>query len=116
MSDDIQTAPPEAGNADMLMAEFNTRLFAELGFDKMPAEEQKSAEEKLAKLVNDRIINLLLIYLPEGKVAELDKIIEGGDQSKVTEFLSANISGVEEKIANELMEVRSEIIAKVKNG
>ncbi|MCX6812842.1 MAG: hypothetical protein NTW79_04495 [Candidatus Berkelbacteria bacterium] len=103
-------------NVENVLQEFQNQLFVELGFDKFSPEEKVAVEEKLAKLVNDRLINLILIYLPEEGVAELDEKISAGNQEEIAKFLGDNIPGAAEKIANELLEIRSEIIEKMKNG
>lgn len=101
---------------DLVLDQFKTQLLSELSFDKLSPEDQTVMEEKLGKLVNDRIINLVLIYLPEEKVAEFDQIITGGNEEVIVKYLSDNIPGISDKIANELMEIRQEIINKLKNG
>lgn len=95
-----------------VLEEYKKRLLSELGADGWSEEEKKEIEGKIATLVNDRVLNLLLIYLPEEKVAELDKIIEVGDQESTAKYLAENIPGAGEKIANELMEIRNDIIKK----
>ncbi|TSC94517.1 MAG: hypothetical protein Athens101428_266 [Candidatus Berkelbacteria bacterium Athens1014_28] len=116
----VVVSPPvtDAGVSDQqlqsVLDDYKNQLLSELGADSWTAEEKKEVEEKIATLVNDRVLNLLLIYLPEDKIADLDKVIETDDQEAIAKYLSENIPDVGEKIANELMEIRSDIINKFK--
>ena len=113
---DDSTLQNDERNLESVLDQFRTQLFLELGIDKMSDADKTAMEEKLAKLVNDRIINLVLIYLPEEKVAEFDQIISAGDQNAIAQYLTTAIPGITDKIANELMQIREELIEKLKNG
>lgn len=119
MSDTINQDDTTLQNDDRglesVLDQFKDQLFLELGADKLSDADKIVMEEKLKKLINDRIINLVLIYLPEEKVAELDQIITAGDENAIAEYITMNIPGITDKIANELMQIREELIEKLKN-
>lgn len=115
INQDDATLQDDDRGLESVLDQFKAQLFLELGLSNLSDTEKAAMEQKLAKLVNDRIINLVLIYLPEDKVAELDQIITGGDENAIAEYITKNIPGITDKIANELMQIREELIHKLKN-
>jgi len=92
---------------------FKKRLLTELGADKMSEEDRIKTEEGLENLVNARIVNLLMIYVPEEKAEELNKIVKEEDQEKMLKFINDNIPGFGDKAAVELMKLREELLGKL---
>lgn len=95
---------------------YKGRLMEELGFANLASVEKEGIEQKLESLINSRIINLILLYLPEDKVADFEKIVEGENQEDIYKFVSENIPDMQDKILQELMNIRDELLDKVKKN
>jgi len=93
-----------------LMAEFDAKLMAELGIDKLSEEEQKGAREDIESLINTRIINLAMIYVPEEKVEEFKNVAEKEDPTQLSIFLQQVVPNWNDKVLSELMQIRDELL------
>lgn len=94
---------------------FIDTLLSDMGVGDLPEEERVEFVEKIGELVNKRIINLVLVYLPEDKEEEFNRLAEGEDQGKLFDFILTAVPGIEEKISNELVAIRSDLVAMKKN-
>ncbi|MFA7244397.1 MAG: hypothetical protein WC080_03870 [Patescibacteria group bacterium] len=100
---------------------YKERLMEDLGFGKnsgISDVEREQVEKKMEELVNARILNVIMLYLPEGKVAEFSEIAQKADAAEINDFVKANIPGYEDKILKELMDIKDELLRKapVKDG
>ena len=84
MADDITNT-----NDDMRI--FRRKLMDDLQLVNLSPEQQKEYEEKIDRLVDNRIKALILIYLPQEKVEELHGLWEGGKEEEIQQFLEKNI-------------------------
>lgn len=101
-------------DSEKLLKQYKAKIAADFGIDKLPGEEKKKAEDKIDTLVNSRIVNLILIYLPEDKVEEFGKLLEE-DPEKASQFAYENISGFSDKLLDELTKIREELASKLKD-
>ena len=95
---------------------YKAKLFVDLGLGDAKEEERDKVLDKIEQLVNSRLINLIMIYLPEEKVSEFNQLVQKdsftGDE--INKFLHDNIPAFDDKLINELSEIRVELIKKVK--
>lgn len=103
-------SPDDIEDPEKMLTMFKDRLMEDLNLADSTPEEKKEIEEKIGKLVNDRILNLIMMYLPEDKVAELDKMIGQKSQDEVMQFIMASVPGIQDKIAEELFEIRNDLL------
>lgn len=101
---------------EKILQVFKDRLIEDLNLDETSPEQRKEIENKISKLVNDRILNLILIYLPEEKVAELDSIIGQKSQDEVIKYIVETVPGIQEKIAEELFEIRNDLMEMLRDN
>lgn len=101
--------------ADMLEI-YRNKLLIDLGLTNIGEEEKKQTLEKIGELTDNRLINLIMIYLPEEKVEEFTQLIEKEKFSgeEISDFLYSNIPAFGDKIINELSEIRKELLEKSK--
>lgn len=92
---------------------FKDKLIGELGLGEANDEEKALVKEKIDTLVNDRILNLMLLYIPKEKAEELADKAEAGDEAKFFKFLNENIPGWGDKVFDELYRIRNEILGKL---
>jgi len=113
-----QNNKPVADNSDIsdTIKVYKDRLMEELGFADLGAVEKEEVEQKIESLVNSRIINLILLYLPDDQVADFEKVLEGKNQEEIDEFVAKKIHGMQDKVLQELMNIRDELLAKVKTN
>lgn len=95
---------------------FKKKLMQDLQLHTLPENEQKEFEDKLEKLVNDRIMNLILIYLPPEKVEEFAKIIEKQNQEEILDYIKKNIPDFGDKVVEELINIREDMITRVRKA
>ena len=100
---------------DILNA-FKDKLIEELGLSEANNEEKALVKEKIDTLVNDRILNLMLLYIPKEKAEELADKAEAGDEADFFKFLSENIPGWGDKVFDELYRIRNEILGKLEES
>lgn len=100
----------EIEDPEKILSQFKDRLMEDLNLDNPSPEQKKQIEDKISQLVNDRILNLIMMYLPEDKVAELDKMIGQKSQDEVMQFIMASVPGIQDKIAEELFEIRNDLL------
>lgn len=93
---------------------YKKQLFEEIGLSKLPPDKKKEYEEKLENIVNTRIINLIMIYLPEENVAEFGKLVDEGDQKKIMEFTYSHIPSFEDKVFAEMVKIKEELLERLK--
>lgn len=95
---------------------YKAKLFVDLGLGDAKEEERDKVLNKIEQLVNSRLINLIMIYLPEEKTSEFNQLVQKdnftGDE--INQFLRDNIPAFDDKIINELSEIRVELIKKIK--
>ncbi|MCX6808623.1 MAG: hypothetical protein NTW50_03070 [Candidatus Berkelbacteria bacterium] len=101
-------APIDEEMADLSL--FRDRLIQDLGMEDISAERKKVFADKLEQLVNDRILNLIILYLPPEKVAGFADVMESGDVAKSMEYASSNIPSFSDKIIEELAQIRTELL------
>lgn len=94
---------------------YKARLIEDLGFKDLPDIEKKQIEEKIDTLVNQRILNLLLLYIPKEKAGELADKAESGDEAEFYKFVAENIPGWSDKVFKELMLIKDEVLGKTDN-
>ncbi len=95
---------------------FKKKLMQDLQLHTLPEQEQKEFEEKIEKLVNDRIMNLILIYLPPEKVEEFAKIIGKQDQEEILKYIDQNIPAFGDKVVEEMVNIREDLITRVRKA
>jgi hypothetical protein len=95
---------------------FKKKLMQDLQLHTLPENEQKEFEEKIEKLVNDRIMNLILIYLPPEKVEEFAKIIGKDDQQEILDYINKNIPDFGDKVVEEMVNIREDLITRVRKA
>lgn len=100
---------------EKILQVFKDRLIEDLNLEETSPEQRKEIEDKISKLVNDRILNLILIHLPEDKVAELDSMIGQKSQDEVIKYIMESVPGIQEKIAEELFEIRNDLLEMLRN-
>lgn len=113
--DNKKLTTDEKENIDDIIILYQQKIIEELGLDKLSEKEREEAEVKIAELVNKRVTNIILAYLPEEKADDFKKLIEEKKVDETVEFLSKTIPDIEIKIVNDLMLLRKELISKVAN-
>lgn len=94
---------------------YKDRLMEDLGFGKdsgITDVEREQTEKKMGELVDTRILNLIMLYMPEDKVREFGQIAEQQDQTAINDFVQKNIPGYEDKVLKELMDIKDELLKK----
>lgn len=97
---------------DDILYLYKARLIEDLGFKDLPDIEKKQIEEKIDTLVNQRILNLLLLYIPKEKAEELADKAESGDEAEFYKFVAENIPGWSDKVFKELELIKDEVLGK----
>lgn len=115
MNDDNMNKADNVEETNDIILLYQKKIMEELGLDKLPEKEKEEAEAKIANLVNNRAVNIILAYLPEEKVEEFKVLIEQEKLDEIIEFLKRTIPDIEVKIANDLMLLRKELISKLAN-
>ncbi|MEI8143146.1 MAG: hypothetical protein WCG48_00820 [Candidatus Berkelbacteria bacterium] len=110
----VVTPPVTDANEDLDIDFFRDQLLEDLGATNLPKIEKEKLMIKIEKLVFDRIISIVMIYLDQAKAPELEKIIDEGDSKKITDFIQQNIPGLNDKIFDELARLRNELIDRSK--
>lgn len=94
---------------------YKRRLLEDLKLDDLPENEKVEMENKIEKLVNDRVVNLILIYLPDDKIEEFTRLMETDDMNSVVQMVQSVIPNFEDKILEELSNIKDEILGGVKD-
>ncbi|OQB05677.1 MAG: hypothetical protein BWY19_00883 [bacterium ADurb.Bin212] len=100
---------------DDILYLYKARLIEDLGFKDLPDIEKKQIEEKIDTLINQRILNLLLLYIPKEKAEELADKAESGDEAEFYKFVAENIPGWSDKVFKELELIKDEVLGKTDN-
>lgn len=95
---------------------YKRKLMDDLQLVNLTPEQEKEYEEKIGSLVDNRIKSLMLIYLPNEKVEELSKMWEEGKEPEIQKYLEDNVPGWNDKVLDELFNIREELIAKMRNN
>lgn len=91
----------------------STNIIAELGLEALPEERRISIINKMADLVQQRVMLKIAELLPESDAAELQKLIteKGEADPAISAFIVEKIPTVPEMIREELVNVKKELIA-----
>lgn len=108
MADDTTT-----NNVDNDMDLFRAKLMKDLKLDDLSPEQKAEYEDKIDRLVDNRIKNLMLIYLAPEKVEELAKLWDADDHEGVQKLLIENVPDWNDKVLEELLSIQQELIAKM---
>lgn len=94
---------------------FKAKLLIDLNLDKASEEDKNETLAKISELTDNRIINLIMIYLPEDKVEEFAALTDKEElnSDEVGEFLYSNIPSFSDKVIIELSSIRNELIDKM---
>ncbi|MFA4996225.1 MAG: DUF5663 domain-containing protein [Patescibacteria group bacterium] len=111
-NDDMNKADNIEETNDIILL-YQKKIMEELGLDKLSEKEKEEAEAKIANLVNNRVVNIILAYLPEEKAEEFKVLIEQEKLDEIIKFLKTTVPDIEVKIANDLMLLRKELISKL---
>lgn len=93
---------------------FINNLLVDLGLNKESKEEQEKYLAKIANIVNNRIMSLIMVYLDPAKADEFLQILETGDKQKISDYVHQMIPDFDNKVFNELVILEKEL--KVKNN
>lgn len=85
---------------------FVDKLVEEKGITGLDEEIMMQLKEDLMERIEDRINVRILERMPEEKMEEFDAVVEEGDLDKIQEFTHANIPGLDQVIAKELLDFR----------
>ena len=114
MADDaVKTTTDDNSTEDMKI--LRRRLMEDLQLVDLSPEQQKEFEEKIDTLVDNRIKNMMLVYLPQEKVKELSEMWDEGKEEEIQKFLEENVEGWNDKVLDEFFAIREELIAKMRN-
>lgn len=76
---------------------------------------EKDVFDQLKKDLKERLENrinaIMLSQIPDNKLGEFEKLLDGGDKNATQTFCSENISNLTELIASEFLGFRSRYIA-----
>ena len=114
-SDQLDEGAVADQDPEDILAAFKEKLIEELGLNQASDEEKAMVKEKIDTLVNDRILNLMLLYIPKEKAEELADKAEAGDETEFYKFLSENIPGWSDKVFDEMFRIRNEILGKLES-
>ncbi len=114
MADDSTATTNDNSTRDMEI--FRQSLMDDLQLSDLPPEKRKEYEEKIDTLVDNRIKNLMLVYLPKEKIEELSGKWEPGKEEEIQTFLEENVQGWNDKVLDELFSIREELLAKMRNN
>ncbi len=87
--------------------QFVERLMEEKGLTHLEPSVQDEMRSDLMTRVNERLNAEMVAALPEGKVAELDTVLDGGAPDAVRAFFMANVPNVDDVFAKTLMDFRA---------
>jgi hypothetical protein len=112
-ADAVSTPPAPAANEKVDLELFKNRIMQDLGLENLEGEKRKEFEDKLEQLVNDRIINLIILYMEPAKVQDFADLMEAGDVAKILDYAAANIPNFYDKIIEEMSQIRNELLTNV---
>jgi len=98
--------------ADDFLLAYENSLFKEMGLEFLSEEDALILREKTAQLIHRRLLNTLLMYLPEEKAAELQKKADQLEPDGLIDFLIKNVPQAYEKMTKELMDLKDELVGK----
>lgn len=84
-------------------------ILKELGIDQLPPEKQEEILTAMTELILKRITVRALESLSEAQRQEFETLSASGDPDKVTQFLTANVSGYDQLVQDEIAKFRSEM-------
>jgi|GEM_PF-1597895 len=95
--------------------QFEDRIFEEIGLASLNDEMKNSYRTKIEKLINDRLINVVLALIPEDKVSELNQKIESGQPSpEILDYIKSLIPNFDDIAAQELVDLKDDLVKKMK--
>jgi len=106
----IGSNPTGGATPEVDLTLYKDRMLQELGLENLSADKKKNFEDKLEQLVNDRIINLIILYMPPEKVQGFADVMEAGDIAGSLKYASDNIPNFYDKVIEELAQIRDELI------
>jgi len=99
-------------NVDQMVDEFISKLVVEAGMDENVEEDVLGQlKTDLKERLNNRVNAVILSQIPEHKLEEFEKLLDGGDQKATQSFCTENIPNLAELIASEFLGFRSRYIS-----
>ena len=98
--------------ADDFLLAYENSLFKEMGLEFLSETDALVLREKTAQLIHRRLLNTLLIYLPEEKATDLRKKVEGMKPEELIDQLIKDVPNAQEKMAKELTDLKTELVGK----
>jgi len=99
-------------NVNEMVEQFINQLVVEAGMNK---DLEEGVFDQLKKDLKERLENrinaIMLSQIPENKLAEFEKLLDGGDENATQAFCSDNIPNLAELIAAEFLSFRKRYIA-----
>lgn len=89
------------------LEQFIERLIEEKGLVHLEPEVLAEVREDLMTRVNERLNAEMVAALPEGKVDELNVLIDKDDEGAIRDFFMTNVPNVQDVFARTLMDFRS---------
>lgn len=91
---------------------FGSNIIKELGIENLPDEQKLRLLEKMAEVVESRLMIRIGEALTEDGRAEFSRLMTDGDQEKVFAWLDAKGVKIDEWLVEEISKMKSELIAK----
>ncbi len=106
---DQSNKQPNFQHGDDFFAKYIDSIIQAMNLDMLEQDDRKKLEEKIVGLINKRIINAFLLYLPTSKVADFQKNVNQENAEETINFFMTNIPDSEKKILAELDEIKNEL-------
>lgn len=91
--------------------DFIDQLIRDKGLDSEEPEVVAQIKSDLSDSLENRINAMIITNIPEDKLSDFEKLLDGKDGDKIQEYIKKTIPSFEEKLAMELAEFRSFYLA-----
>lgn len=99
-------------NVESMVDQFINQMVTEAGMDKDLEDDVVSQLKKdLKSRLEDRVNAVMLAQIPEHKLGEFEKLLEGNNEKEIQAFSTENIPNLPELIAAEFLAFRNRYIS-----